>query len=92
MILDLRQNGNGITGSVTPPFSTELVGIVNGRIEGSTVHFDRKEGEITYRYQATLSAERSILQGGFQPLGCIDPESGEPCQTDSDGSFTAERN
>jgi hypothetical protein len=91
IVLELQQNGQTITGTVTPPFSGEAVPIVNGRLEGSILYFDRKEGEITYRYQATLNTGRSTVQGSFQPVGCIDPESGEPCQTDSDGSFTAEK-
>jgi hypothetical protein len=87
----IEQNGDKITGSVTPPFSTDLIPFENGKLSGTTLQFDRKEGRITFRYLAVVNTAQSSLQGEFQPLGCLEPESGEPCQTDSEGSFRAEK-
>ena len=87
IIIEIRQEGNVISGRVLPPFASVPVAYVNGEIRGSTIRFDRKEAEISYRYEATLQS--GLVQGGFGPLGCINPSSGEPCLTDSSGSFTA---
>jgi hypothetical protein len=90
--VDLIQNGESVTGSVTPPFSIQMVPIINGSLRGSTLKFDRKEGSVTYRYQATVNRESSMrinLTGSIDPVGCIEPSSGEPCLTDSDGNFNA---
>ena len=89
--ITIEQNGDTIIGSVTPPFSTELVPFENAKINGTSVQFDRKEGQITFRYLAVFNPAESSLQGEYQPLGCLDPDSGEPCQTDSEGSFRAEK-
>lgn len=90
IIIDLQQNGNNISGSVTPPFQDKLESISDGRLEGTTIQFDRKEADITYRYSGLISRNgmNLVITGGFGPLGCSDPSSGEPCQTDSNGSFT----
>ena len=87
----IERNGDRITGSVTPPFQTETVPFQNGSVQGNTIQFDRKEGDITFRYEAVLNPADNSLQGSFQPLGCLNPESGEPCQTDSDGSFNVRK-
>lgn len=94
-VLILSQRGNAVTGQVTPPFSNDLADIQGGEVTGSTVRFDRKVGNITYRYEATIQNSnammRSQIGGGLSPLGCINPGSGEPCLSDSNGSFTAEK-
>jgi hypothetical protein len=87
----IEQNSDTIKGSVTPPFSNDLVPFENAKINGTSVQFDRKEGQITFRYLAVFNPAESSLQGEYQPLGCMDPDSGEPCQTDSEGSFRAEK-
>ncbi len=87
----IERNGDKISGSVTPPFSNVPAPFQNGQIQGSTIRFDRKEGDITFRYEAILNPVDDSLQGGFQPLGCTNPQSGEPCQTDSNGSFNASK-
>jgi hypothetical protein len=90
MTIDLRQSGNSISGSVTPPFQEELKSIQNGKRDGDMIQFDRKEANITYRYSGSINRNgmHQVITGGFGPLGCIDSTSGEPCQTDSSGSFT----
>ena len=94
-ILILSQRGNTITGQVTPPFSNDLVVIESGEVSGTTVRFDRKVGNITYRYEATIQNSDAMapaqIGGGLSPLGCLNPSSGEPCLTDSNGSFTASK-
>jgi hypothetical protein len=45
----IDQNGDKITGSVTPPFSNDLVPFQNAKINGTTLQFYRKEGRITFR-------------------------------------------
>jgi hypothetical protein len=87
IVVEIRQEGNVISGRVLPPFASELVPYINGEVRGTTIRFDRKEGNITYRYEGTLRSP--LLEGEFGPLGCIDPGSGEPCLTDSSGSFSA---
>ena len=87
IVIVIKQQGSTITGGVTPPFSSVLESITNGEITGNTIRFDRRQGNITYRYAATLQAIE--LQGSFGPLGCIQPSSGEPCPSDSNGSFRA---
>ncbi|PWT92123.1 MAG: hypothetical protein C5B54_04065 [Acidobacteria bacterium] len=91
--LVITQKGNVISGTVTPPFSGDLVQITNGQINGTTVRFDRKVGSVTYHYEATFQAQdamqKSKISGGLSPLGCLNPGSGEPCLSDSSGSFTA---
>jgi hypothetical protein len=89
--IEIHQEGNNITGSITPPFSNQQVSFKNGLLQGTTVQFDRTEGNITFHYEIVLSPAKTTLQGNFQPIGCIDPQSGESCQTDSNGSFTAEK-
>lgn len=91
MTIVINQSGDKITGSVTPPFSSDLAPFENAKINGSTIQFDRKEGDITFRYEGIFNQAESSLQGQYQPLGCMDPDSGEPCQTDSEGSFRAEK-
>lgn len=90
MTIDVKQNGNAISGSITPPFQDKLENITNGRLDGSTIQFDRRESSITYRYVGTINRNglNTTITGGFEPLGCSDPSSGELCQTDSNGSFT----
>ena len=90
MTIDVKQNGNAVSGSITPPFQDKLENISNGRLDGSTIQFDRRETSITYRYVGTINRNgfNTTITGGFEPLGCSDPGSGELCQTDSNGSFT----
>jgi hypothetical protein len=94
-ILIISQRGNTLTGQVTPPFSNDLVAIESGQVSGTTVRFDRKVGNVTYRYEGTVQNLNAMagtqISGGLSPLGCINPSSGEPCLTDSSGSFTAEK-
>lgn len=93
MILNLQQSGNSVSGSITPPFSDKLEAISNGVLNGDNVQFDRKESNITYRYSGALNRTNTntVIIGGFAPLGCLDTSSGEPCQTDSNGSFTVSK-
>jgi hypothetical protein len=88
--IDLKQDGNAVNGSVTPPFQDKLEPITMGRLDGTNIQFDRKESNITYRYVGSITRNgfNTTISGGFGPLGCSDPASGEPCQTDSNGSFT----
>jgi hypothetical protein len=94
-VLILSQRGNSVTGQVTPPFSNDLVAIEGGEVSGTTVRFDRKVGNITYRYEATIQNSDAMapsqIGGGLSPLGCLNPSSGEPCLTDSNGSFNASK-
>ena len=89
IVIVMRQEGVVITGGVTPPGKSVIEPFTNGQMDGITVRFDRREGSITYRYQATLQDPQ--LRGNFDPLGCVVPSSGEPCLTDSNGSFTSVR-
>lgn len=91
MAMELDQNGGLITGGITPPFSNEFVPITNGTIMDTRIRFDvQRMGDVTYRYTGSVRRIEMtlIVQGEFQPLGCINPSSGELCQTDSNGSFT----
>lgn len=90
MTIDVKQNGNAVSGSITPPFQDKLENITNGRLDGSSIQFDRKEFSVTYRYVGVINRDglNTTITGGFEPLGCSDPTSGELCQTDSNGSFT----
>jgi hypothetical protein len=94
-LLILSQRGNIVTGQVTPPFSNDPVAIEGGEVNGTTVRFDRKVGNITYRYEATIQNSNAMaptqIGGGLSPLGCLNPSSGEPCLSDSNGSFTASK-
>ncbi len=92
IVIVIRQTGNTLTGTVTPPFTSEMIPFENGLIQGATIRFDRKSSGITFRYEAAINPGQFTLQGGFEPLGCINPGSGEPCWSDSDGSFNATKN
>jgi hypothetical protein len=87
IVIVLNQDGTTLSGGVTPPGSAIVEPISNGTITGTDVQFDRRADTITFRYNATLNGGE--LRGTFGPLGCIQPSSGEPCLTDSNGSFTA---
>jgi hypothetical protein len=93
MTLQLQHNDKTVNGSVTPPFKDTLEAISNSTLNGDTIQFDRKESSITYRYSGTFNRNgvNTVITGGFAPLGCLDPSSGEPCQTDSNGSFTVSK-
>lgn len=93
--IQLSQKGTALTGSVTPPFQTLHVPISNGSVSGSQFQFDAKQGDFTFRYEGILrttsesGASENILEGNFGPLGCINSTLGEPCPSDSNGTFTA---
>ncbi len=91
--LELHQDGNRIAGRVTPPFQQTMLEFTNGVADGRTFQFDIRFSGHTYRYSGNYSpgddAQVSSMTGYLQPLGCIDPNAGEPCLTDSNGSFTA---
>lgn len=85
MSLTLRQSGNTFTGMVTPPFQSTEVSIINGRAEGNGIRFEAAYGNLTYHYEGVVQG--SSVQGNFQPLGCVMQSSGQPCVTDSNGTF-----
>ena len=85
--ISITQNGAIITGRVNLPFQTSTVPIMNGTTSGSQFKFDAINNGTTFRYAGTI--QNDTMMGNFEPLGCIDPTSGQPCLTDSNGSFTA---
>lgn len=89
MMLTLHQQNSVLAGSVTPPFRTDFVEISNGRIEGNSMRFDANYQGFTFHYEGVV--QDAQLQGNFQPLGCVLPSSGELCVTDSDGTFTLQK-
>ena len=89
MLLSVRQQGASITGAVTPPFQTGTVSLLNGSVQGSSLRFDAIHGNLTFHYDAVIQGQQ--IQGSFEPLGCVMPGSGQPCVTDSDGTFTVQK-
>ena len=86
----LNRSGDSVTGSVTPPFSSELVTIENGRVSSPNfISFERKEGAVIFIYRAFFDPSESALRGTYTPRGCGPFHPGEPCPTDSRGIFTA---
>lgn len=88
MTLVIRQQGTALNGTVTPPFRADGVVLVNGSMEGNSIRFDAVYANITFHYEGVAQGTR--LQGSFQPLGCVMSSSGQPCVTDSDGTFNVE--
>ena len=80
---------NTISGAITPPGSSTLVAVVVLDYLGTSTRFSRKDNNITYIYN--VSFQNGTAQGTFEPLGCSNPSSGEICPSDSDGSFTAQK-
>jgi hypothetical protein len=85
--ISITQDGAIITGRVNLPFQTTTVPIMNGTASGSRFQFDVINNGTTFRYAGTN--QNDTLMGNFEPLGCLDPTSGQPCLSDSNGSFTA---
>lgn len=86
----LDRSGDSVTGSVTPPFSTELVPIENGHVSGANgILFERKEGPVIFIYLAIFNPSDSTLRGTFRRRGCGPLPPDEPCPPDSRGLFSA---
>ena len=89
MMMTIHQQSSVLSGSVTPPFRTDFVEMRDGRIEGNSIRFDVNYQQITFHYEGIV--QDGQLQGNFQPLGCVLPSSGQQCVTDSDGTFTLQK-
>jgi hypothetical protein len=85
--LQLSERGATLTGTVTPPFQGDVAAISMGEITGGQFRFNASYGGFTYHYEGTIQGTK--LTGSFEPLGCVNPGSGETCPTDSNGTFTA---
>jgi hypothetical protein len=89
IVIQIRQRNTVITGTVTPPFRMDPVTIFNGKLDGMTFQFDARHDGTTFRYTGVVRDNQ--MQGNYDPLGCVDASSGQPCQTDSDGSFNTQK-
>ncbi|HET6266458.1 MAG TPA: hypothetical protein VFG11_01985 [Acidobacteriota bacterium] len=85
--ISITQDSAVITGRVNLPFQTTTVPIMNGTMSGNRFQFDAVNNGTTFRYSGT--SQNDTLMGNFEPLGCVVPSSGQPCLTDSNGTFTA---